>query len=87
MKMKGETPFSFPRVRAQLAETVCGHKDWTQFIHARLEKEKNQLIVKPAKIESRLISMARKEALIIIPEGWEKWVAGEIIDIQLLPPF
>ena len=85
MKMKGEIPFSFPLVRAQLAETVCGHKDWTQFIHARLEKEKNQLIVKPSKLQSRLISMARKEALIIIPEGWGKWVAGEIIDIQLLP--
>jgi molybdopterin molybdotransferase len=87
MKMKGEIAFSFPLVRAQLAETVCGHKDWTQFIHARLERKKNQLVVKPAKIKSRLISMARKEALIIIPEGWEKWAAGEIIDIQLLPPF
>ena len=87
MKMKGETSFSFPTVRALLSEAVRGSKDWTQFIHARLNKEKNQLIVKPSKMRSRLISMARKEALIIIPEGWEKWVAGEIIDIQLLPPF
>ena len=87
MKMKGETSFSFPTVRALLSETVRGSKDWTQFIHARLNKEKNQLIVKPSKMRSRLISMARKEALIIIPEGWEKWVAGETIDIQLLPPF
>jgi len=30
--------------------------------------------------------MARKEALIIIPEGWEKWNAGETIEIQLLNP-
>jgi molybdopterin molybdotransferase len=86
MKMKGEALFSFPRVQAQLAESVEGHKDWTQFIHARLEKSKNQLIVKPAKLKSRLISMARKEALIIIPEGWEEWNAGEIIEIQLLNP-
>jgi len=84
MKMKGETDFSFPVVRAQLAETVRGHKDWTQFIHARLEKENFQLMVKPAKLKSRLISMARKDALIIIPEGWEKWNAGEIVEIQLL---
>ena len=42
MKMKGETSFSFPMVRAQLSETVAGHKDWTQFIHARLEKGKNR---------------------------------------------
>ena len=86
MKMKGESDFSFPMVRAQLAETVRGHKDWTQFIHARLEQEKNQLIVKPAKLKSRLISMARKDALIIIPEGWEEWIAGETIDVQLLNP-
>jgi molybdopterin molybdotransferase len=86
MKMKGETAFSFPVVRAQLAETVAGHKDWTQFIHARLEKGKNKLIVTPAKLKSRLISMARKEALIIIPEGWEEFNAGETIEIQLLNP-
>ena len=86
MKMKGETDFSFPVVRAQLTETVRGHKDWTQFIHARLEKENLQLMVKPAKLKSRLISMARKDALIIIPEGWEEWTAGEIIEIQLLNP-
>ncbi|MGD8992399.1 MAG: hypothetical protein PVI00_13165, partial [Desulfobacterales bacterium] len=68
------------------AETVHGHKDWTQFIHARLEAEQHQLIVTPAKLKSRLVSMARKDALIIIPEGWEEWIAGEIIDIQLLNP-
>ena len=86
MKMKGESSFSFPVVQAQLSDSVAGHKDWTQFIHARLEKGKNKLIVKPAKLKSRLISMARKEALIIIPEGWEEWKAGEIIEIQLLNP-
>ena len=84
MKMKGETSFLFPIIRAQLAEAVRGHKDWTQFIHARLEKEKDQIIVKPARLKSRLISMARKDALIIIPEGWEEWAAGEVIEIQLL---
>ncbi|NIP22957.1 MAG: molybdopterin molybdotransferase MoeA, partial [Phycisphaerae bacterium] len=86
MKMKGEAAFSFPVARAQLAETVRGHKDWTQFIHARLKADKHQLMVTPAKLKSRLISMARKDALIIIPEGWEEWIAGEIIDIQLLNP-
>ncbi len=86
MKMKGNANFSFPVVQAQLSDSVTGHKDWTQFIHARLEKDQNQLIVKPAKLKSRLMSMARKEALIIIPEGWEEWNAGEIIEIQLLNP-
>ncbi|MGD8944547.1 MAG: hypothetical protein PVJ37_14865, partial [Desulfobacterales bacterium] len=70
--------------RAQLAETVRGHKDWTQFIHARLEADQHQLIVRPAKLKSRLVSMARKDALIIIPEGWEALTAGESIEIQIL---
>jgi molybdopterin molybdotransferase len=86
MKMKGEINFSFPMIRAQLTETVRGHKDWTQFIHARLEREKEQRVVRPAKLKSRLISMARKDALIIIPEGWEEWIAGETIEVQLLNP-
>jgi molybdopterin biosynthesis enzyme len=30
--------------------------------------------------------MARKDALIIIPEGREEWNAGETIEIQLLNP-
>jgi hypothetical protein len=30
--------------------------------------------------------MARKDALIIIPEGWEEWIAGEIIEIQIMNP-
>jgi molybdopterin molybdotransferase len=86
MRMKGDISFSFPVIPAQLAETVSGHKDWTQFIHARLETGKSKLIVKPAKLKSRLVSMARKEALIIIPEGWEEYRAGETIEIQLLNP-
>ena len=84
MKMKGEVAFSFPIGRAQLSETVRGHKDWTQFIHARLEADKHELIVTPAKLKSRLVSMARKDALIIIPEGWEELTAGESIEIQIL---
>jgi molybdopterin molybdotransferase len=86
MKMKGEPGFTFPVVQAHLAETVRGYKDWTQFIHARLEEDKHKLIVKPAKLKSRLISMARKDALIIIPEGREELTAKNIIEVQLLNP-
>ena len=86
LKMTGETGFSFPVVRAHLTETVRGHKDWTQFIHARLEDDKNQPTVKPARLLSRLVSMARKDALIIIPEGQEELTAGDTIEAQLLNP-
>lgn len=84
LKMKGDHPFTFPLTSARLAATVHGEKEWTDFIHARLEKRQNQLIVHPARLKSTLQSMAQKEALIIIPEDREKIAAGEIIDVQLL---
>jgi molybdopterin molybdotransferase len=84
LKMKGESPAAFPLTSARLSETVVGKKDWTDFVHARLKNQENQLIVHPARLKSGLQSMARKEALIIIPEDREKIAAGEIIDVQLL---
>jgi molybdopterin molybdotransferase len=84
MQMKGETATIFPFVRGQLSETVRGHKKWTDFIHARLERKQDRLIVHPAKLKSRLQSMARKEALIIIPEEKEELLSGEIISVQIL---
>ena len=86
LKMKGEPTVTMPYIRARLSETVHGHKDWTDFIHARLEKENGQIVVHPAKIRSRLQSMARKEALITIPENRDKIEGGEQVDIQLLVP-
>jgi molybdopterin molybdotransferase len=84
LKMKGDQTLTFPVARARLAETVRGHKDWTDFIHARLENLEGQLIVHPANLKSRLQSMARKEALITISEDREELTADDIIEVQLL---
>jgi molybdopterin molybdotransferase len=86
LKINGEPLPTFPRVQAQLSETVQGHKNWTDFIHARLAKKDGRLIVYPAKLRSRLQSMARKEALIMIPADRDELIAGDIIDIQVLAP-
>ena len=84
LKMKGDQPFFFPVVSAQLSESVRGKHGWTDFVHAHLEHRQNQWLVQPARLKSSLQSMARKEALIIIPEDREKIDAGETVDIQLL---
>jgi len=84
LKMKGDHPVLFPVAAARLAATVEGKKDWTDFVHARLENRKDQLYVYPARLKSGLQSMAGKEALIIIPEDREEITAGETIDIQLV---
>jgi molybdopterin molybdotransferase len=84
LKMKGDHPVFFPVAAAHLSESVKGKNGWTDFVHARLEYRQNQLWVYPARLKSSLKSMARKEALIIIPEDREKIVAGETVDVQLL---
>ena len=84
LKMKGDHPVFFPVAAAHLSESVKGKNGWTDFVHARLEYRQNQLWVYPARLKSSLKSMARKEALIIIPENREKIDAGETVDIQLL---
>jgi molybdopterin molybdotransferase len=84
LKMTGGNPILFPFASARLAKTVNGKKTWTDFVHARLENREDQLWVHPAKLKSGLQSMARKEALIIIPEDRNELTAGETIAIQLL---
>ncbi len=87
LKMAGGNPVLFPIVSARLAAAVSGKNNWTDFVHARLENRENQLWVHPARLKSGLQSMARKEALIIIPEGRNEWAAGQTIPIQLLTLF
>ena len=84
LKMKSDHELFFPLTTARLAATVYGKKDWTDFVHARLELRNKELIVHPARLQSGLRSMARKEALIIIPEDREKITEGEPIEIQLM---
>ncbi|MFC1862976.1 gephyrin-like molybdotransferase Glp [Thermodesulfobacteriota bacterium] len=85
MRMKGGENPLFPVVKARLGETVKGRGDWTQFIHGKIFKgDSNNLMVEPLRKESRLKAMARKEALIIIPEGREELAGGEEVDIQVL---
>jgi molybdopterin molybdotransferase len=84
LKMAGGDPVLFPFASARLAAAVSGKNTWTDFVHARLENRENQLWVHPARLKSGLQSMARKEALIIIPEGRNGLAAGETVAIQLL---
>lgn len=86
LKMKGADPKIFPLVRARLASTVTGERGWTEFIHARLQRTDGELCVSPARLKSRLRSMAEKDALIIIPEDRTEISAGETINVQLLRP-
>lgn len=86
LAMEGYRHPLFPWATARITESVRGDKDWTQFVHARFVKGQDRLLVQPARQESRLQSMAKKEALIIIPEGHEELAYGEAINVQLFIP-
>jgi molybdopterin molybdotransferase len=86
LKMKGEAAEVFPFVPAALSQTVTGQKGWTDFIHARVQRQGKKLLATPARLRSRLRSMAEKEALIVIPEEREEIGAGEATAVQLLKP-
>jgi molybdopterin molybdotransferase len=86
MKMKGADPGPFPMAAARLADSVTGEIGWTDFIHARIKARDGELWASPARLKSRLKSMAEKEALIVIPEDRDEIPAGELIHVQLLGP-
>ena len=86
LKMKGDSPQVFPAAFARLAATVTGETGWTEFVHARLETRADGLYAHPARLKSRLVSMARKQALIVIPEDRAEIAAGETVEIQVIDP-
>ena len=86
LKMAGAAPQAFPWMEARLTDTVTGEAGWTEFIHTRLEKHAEGLHARPARLKSRLRSMAEKQALIVIPEGRAEIPSGEVIHVQVLDP-
>ncbi|MBU1170105.1 MAG: molybdopterin molybdotransferase MoeA [Proteobacteria bacterium] len=84
LRMKGETHSPFPLIQATLTSDVRGDSDWTQFFHALLEKDQGHLLVTPQMQKSRLQSMANKNALIVLPEGFKMLTAGSMITVQVL---
>lgn len=77
----------FPIIKAKLDQTVEGQGNWTQFIHAGFFLKDGETVVRPAKLKSRLQSMANKQTLIVIPEGTERIASGTIIEVPVLSNF
>jgi len=76
-----------PVQMARLAESVGGQRDWTQFVHGRLDVSGEGLVFHPIKMKSRLQEMARMEAVVMIPEGRERILAGRMTPVQVLARF
>ena len=85
MKMSGSGPEIFPEIQARLLSDVSGAERWTNFLHANLAYDGKEHTVTPVKLSSRLKSMARKNAIAILPEGVSRLQSGMAVKTQILP--
>ena len=85
-RLEGHTRPGLPVQVARLARAVQGQREWTQFIHARLERSAEGLSVHPMRLKSRLQEMAGTEAIVQVPEGVDQIPEGTVIEVQLLGP-
>ncbi len=84
LKLAGHQTIQLPVTDALLTEPICGQKDWTQFIHGRLIKNRSKLFFAPLKMTSRLQFMAMADAIACIPEGTARIDKGSHISVQLI---
>lgn len=84
LRLAGHNTPGLPSADAILTETVKGQKDWTQFIHGKLVRDKGMLSFIPLKMTSRLQFMAIADAIACIPEGTEQIGKGSRISVQLV---
>jgi len=84
LQMGGRPPIPFQIKQVRIAETLSGDIDWTQFLHAALEKRGSEWWAAPQRLRSRLQSQARADALIRIPEGVHVLEGGKRAEVQVL---
>jgi molybdopterin molybdotransferase len=85
LSMAGWRGPAFPTLSARLEVPVEGKVvNWTQVIHSSVHLKDGQLWARPMESKSRLSSMARKDALIILPEGISEVKAGGEVELRLL---
>jgi molybdopterin molybdotransferase len=84
-RLAGYSQLGLPTRKVNLASTVTGQRDWTQFMEGRFEKVQSRIQFRPQKQKSRLQSMADCEGCLKIPEGISSLEAGQEVPIQVLP--
>ncbi len=78
-KMSGIERLPFLSLKGILAKDISGQTDWTNLVQCQIIKNGPDILLSPRKMKSRLISMATDHAIVVIPEGVEKFKAGDIV--------
>ncbi len=87
-RMAGHNGHPLQTVHARLTEDVKGrHHAWTEFKDAVVNVGDNGgYTVSLYRNKSRLMSIARADGLLCIPEGRESLLMGDIVPVQLMRP-
>ena len=84
LRLGGREHAALPSAPAKLERGVSGRSDWTQVKLGLVKTDKDGLIFSPLELPSRLMSLAKAQALMTIPEGVETVDAGCKVNIGLL---
>jgi molybdopterin molybdotransferase len=82
--MAGHGSTLFPTLPARTTEPIAGQAEWTTFVPAVMLHDQEGLKAHPIKTGSRLQSMARKEGIIVIPEGRTTVDPFQWVEVQLV---
>lgn len=83
-KIAGHEGSPFIRTTGRIESQVSGQITWTQVVHCLVTKRGNEYHLTPLEMKRRLVSMARTQAIVLIPEGIETIPAGSEVDFMLL---
>ena len=79
LQISGSACWPYPKLAGHLSEELTGQKDWTQIIHCRVSRDREEFKLDPLPMKRRLVSMARAGGLCLIPEGTERIPAGSMV--------
>jgi len=86
LRLTGRKKGPFPLVSAILAREVSGLPSWTQVFFGRLSQMGKALLFHPQRLRSRLQYLAEAEAILLLPEGEERFPAGSTVSVFVLKP-
>jgi len=84
-RLAGVRKPGLPEMPAALAAPVSGPRDWTQALFGSLQRAGSKLLFQPdGRPASRLQGMAAADALLLVPEGIDRFSANQDVTVQLL---
>ena len=78
-KMSGSDYCPYLILEGKLESAISGQADWTNLVQCDIVNTQGCILLRPQKLKSRLWAMTAHPALVVIPEGVEKFKAGETV--------